>query len=249
MRRAGVIHHSRNHRRTPSIIVARKRLLAKKLPLATARCEVDRAQVKRDLQGTLPTTPGAVGERWWYLPRAPGRYTVVEGHFDGDGEEARWCRITPHGKKTYHRRPPNPTVDPVQAVLERISFSDPIAEARTLEYAVELIELGRPELALELCAKASEGRRVVAAWTRILALAALKDLAAEREAIALADAWLTPADSVLAANQVLPRAQLLRAMDAAAVVVEKSMALAAVRAKVAAAPEPDVFVAGGGDFF
>jgi hypothetical protein len=182
------------------------------------------------------------------LPRAPGRYTVVEGHVEGDGE-ARWCRITPVGRKAYARRPSAPKVDPVEAELARISFATPIAEARALEAAVRLIGLGRPELALEICAKASPARRALAAWTRVMALAAQRDAAARDEVSALATQWLAPADSAEHASQVVPRAQLLQAID----VVSKlgsDGALDALRGRVVSAPEPEVFVPeGDGDFF
>ena len=77
----------------------------------------------------------------------------------------------------------------------------------------------------------------------MLALASQQGDAAAREAAALAEEWLRPADSAEHPNQVLPRGHVLRTLDAAG-------ADACLRARVAAAPEPDVFVAdAGGDFF
>lgn len=175
------------------------------------------------------------------LPRKAGRYTVVEGFFDEDGE-ARWCRLVPEGRKTYAKRPPAPSEDPIERELARVSFAGPKEEARALEAALRIVDLGRPDIALDLCAKASPARRALASWTRILALAAQKSEAAPREAIALAEEWLRPADSVEHASQVLPRAHVLRALDAAG-------ADPALRDRVATAPEPDTFVPDGGDFF
>lgn len=177
------------------------------------------------------------------VPWKAGRYTVVEGHYDEEGGEARWCRITPHGRKEYAKRPAKAPRDPVQEILARISVAGPKEEARALEAALELIALGRADLALEISAKASAARRALATWTRVLALASQKDDSAAREATALAEEWLRPADSTEHPNQVLPRGHVLRALDAAG-------AGADLRARVAGAPEPDVFVADtGGDFF
>lgn len=216
------------------------------LELAEGLIIADGASSGVALPGTLPTKPGSLGEQY-YLPRARGRYTVVEGHVEGDGE-ARWCRLTPHGTKTYRRRPPERRLDPVQSALARISFENAIAEARSLEVALELVELGRADLAIEVCAKASVARRALASWTRVVALAAQQNRAAQEEAVVLAESWLTPATSADATNQALPRNQLLRAIDAA-IAIGDDARLAAVRAKVVASPEPDAFVPDTGDFF
>ncbi len=187
--------------------------------------------------------PASGSKPAFVVPWKPGRYTVVEGHYDEEGGEARWCRITPLGRKEYARRPAEAPRDPVQEILARVSLSGPKEEARALEAALELIALGRPDLALEICAKSSAARRALAAWTRVLALASQQGDAAAREAAALAEEWLRPADSAEHPNQVLPRGHVLRALDAA-------RADAGLRARVAAAPEPDVFVAdSGADFF
>lgn len=234
-----------------------KRIEAKKDPeylvgeieLTVGLVVADGASSGADAPEVLGAEAGPVGGGRWFLPRAPGRYTVVEGHFDGDGDgEARWCRITPHGSAAYVRRPAEVKKDPVEEVLARISFDTPVTEARALEAALTLVELGRPDLALDVCAKASEARRALASWTRIFALAAQKAPAAQEEAIALAASWLAPASDATAPNQVLPRPQFLRALGAAAAQGENA-ALAAIRAKVEAAPEPEVFVAETGDFF
>jgi len=99
--------------------------------------------------------------------------------------------------------------------MDDISFEDAKHEAWALEAALRLVvEHARPDLALEICAKASPARRALATWTRILALAAQKDANAAKEATALAEEWLRPADSLESASQVLPRAHVLRAIDA-----------------------------------
>lgn len=83
----------------------------------------------------------------------------------------------------------------MQQILDRVSFADVKGEARALEGALELVGLGRPELALEICAKASPARRALATWNRVLALAAQQSEGAASEASALAEEWLRPADS------------------------------------------------------
>lgn len=176
----------------------------------------------------------------------PGRYVVVEGDYN-DGE-ARWCRIIPESlvagrRKKYAKRPIEPSRDPLAHELSRISFESPKHEAWALEAALRIVDLGRPDLALEICAKASPARRALATWTRVIALAAQKTETASEEASALAEEWLRPADSAEHANQMLPRAHILRALDACG-------ANTALRARVVAAPEPEVFVSDmGGDFF
>lgn len=180
------------------------------------------------------------------VPRKAGTYVVVEGHYDDDGE-ARWCRIMAESvvaarRKKYAKRPTPAPVDPVEEELAGLSFDTPKEEAWALEAALRIVELGRPDIALEICAKASSARRALASWTRVLALAAQGDEAAAKEATALAEEWLRPADSAEHANQVLPRAHILRALDAAGA--------PELRARVVSAPEPDVFMSdAGGDFF
>ncbi len=177
------------------------------------------------------------------LPWKAGRYTVVEGHYDEEHGEARWCRIMLPGRREYAKRPAETPRDPVEEILERVSFVGPKEEARSLEAALELIALGRADLALEIAGKASAARRALATWTRVLALASQKNDAAVREATALAEEWLRPADRAEHPSQVLPRSHVLRALDVAG-------AGADLRVRVAGAPEPDVFVADtGGDFF
>lgn len=221
--------------------------LAGDLEVTSGLVVADSALSGAVLPDALPTTAGAVAKTGpWFLPRAAGRYTVVEGHFED--ELVTWCRLVPYGTATYLPRPKEDPVDPVQRVLDRISFADAVREARALEDALELVSLGRPDLALDVCAKASPARAALASWTRILALTAMKDRAAQSEARTLASKWLAPADSASSANQVLPRKQLERALEAAAA-LGPDPALDALRTKIAAAPEPEVFVAGGDDFF
>jgi hypothetical protein len=82
----------------------------------------------------------------------------------------------------------------------------------------------------------------------VRALAALRSKDAIVEATTLARAWLAPATSTSSVNQVLPRAHVLRSLDEVLSAMSDPK-LAAVREEVARAPEPDVFVPDGGDFF
>jgi hypothetical protein len=192
---------------------------------------------------------GPVATNRFRVPRRGGRYVLVEGRYEeDDGLEATWCRLVPRGKGNYRERPKPTPDDPVALILERLSFEDPKEEARSLEAALELVRLGRPEVALEICAKASPARRVLAAWTRIFALAAQRDEKARAEAMDLARSWLSPATSADATNQALPRASVLRAIEAA-LGVEEAAALREMHRRVSDAPEPEVFVPDGGDFF
>lgn len=184
----------------------------------------------------------SLGRDHFFVPLPAGRYVVLEGRDGEDDYSAWWCRILPASKKKYAKRPTPQPSDPVADIMARVSFKDAVAEARALEDALELVTLGRAELALSLCDRASSDRRWLAAFTRVIALAATKDARAAGEASAVAEAWLRPADSRQAANQMLTRAQVLRALDAAGADAE-------LRARVVAAPEPDVFIDGGVDFF
>jgi hypothetical protein len=50
--------------------------------------------------------PASGSKPAFIVPWKAGRYTVVEGHYDEVRGEARWCRITPQGRKEYAKRPP-----------------------------------------------------------------------------------------------------------------------------------------------
>jgi hypothetical protein len=192
--------------------------------------------------------PSPAGANRFFVPRPQGIYVLLEGqHEEQDGSESRWCRLLPKREETYQRRPEEPERDPVAEIVDRLSFADPKQEARALESAIELVQLGRPDLALDICAKASPDRHVLVAWTRVLALAAQGDPSAAREGIALAESWLSPAGSPLATNQTLSRADVLRALDA---VLDRDGRpdVQSARARVAAAPEPEVFIPEGDAF-
>jgi len=200
-----------------------------------------------ELDARLGKTARVLEPLLFFAPLAAGTYLVLEGR--SDDEDLQWYRIR-KGKARDHAPRPPPGVEAGSEVawrMARASFEDPRAEAAALETARELVELGRPDLALELCDKASPARRVFATWTRVFALAAL-----DREPLAvlrpLVEEWLAPATSAEAANQTLTKKDLLAAVAA----VEKTASAAAagdLRRRLEAAPAPDVFVAEGGDFF
>jgi hypothetical protein len=192
--------------------------------------------------------PAVLGRAAYFVPRPPGSYVLVEGsNQDDDGWEARWCRIVSKTDKVYERRPAIPIDDPVDAILKRVSFAGQKEEARALESALELIELGRADLALELSEKASPDRAALATWTRVMALAAQRDSRVSVEALALAQAWLRPATSATSPNQALPRGHVLRALDAV-LAIGADVKLTAIRTEVELAPEPDVYMDHGDAF-
>lgn len=177
-----------------------------------------------------------------------GRYVVSDGtHENDDGWETRWCRLAPPGRRKYAPRVERVAEDPVATIMARVSFATPEKEACALEDALELTQLGRPDLALELCAKASSSRRALASYTRIIALAGARDRQAAAEAVALAKAWLAPPTSADDVNQALTRARVLQAIDAA-LAVDQDATLSEHRARVVAAPEPEVFMPDGDTF-
>ena len=110
-----------------------------------------------------------------------------------------WCRLVPHGAATYPRRPTKQWTDPVEDVLARISFADPIREAR-FQALSGASSLGRAPTSRSTCAKASPARDALASWTRIMALTAMKDLAAQPEAHARRQVAHASADAVTSAN-------------------------------------------------
>ncbi len=199
---------------------------------------------------TLPVkakAPVSIGHLVFFVPLKAGRYVVLEGRSEDD--EVAWYRIL-RGKAADHARRPDAASQQASAekevagIMARVSFADERKEARALEEARRLIELGRADLALELCDRASPQRATLANLTRVFALRALGRADAAVLATSLAEAWLAPATAADSVNQVLPRRQLLEALDAVA-----ASDVAAVRARVAAAPEPDVFVSDDGDSF
>lgn len=205
----------------------------------------------RALDTETASAPRTLAPNQLFVARPKGHYVLLEGALDDDDDgDNRWFRLVQAmSGATYDRRPPAPSQDKVEYMLARMSFASPVEEARALEIALELIALGRPDLAIEASAKASDDRKALANWTRILALAAQRSPLAEAECRELTEWWLAPADSTRAANQMLLRAQIVRALDSV-LSISPSPALSALRARVVDAPEPTVFLASGdGDFF
>lgn len=201
-----------------------------------------------DLPAMAPSKAGKVAKVGFFAPLPPGRYVVLEGRND----VASWYRLVRGNAADYQRRPadaPKPAADPTQkkvdAILARTKFGTDKAEARALEAARELVALGRSDAALAICDRVGPSRQKLAQWTRIFALATAK-----QDAItplrALATEWLAPPTAADSANQVLTRKNMLEAIDA----VQTSGAdVAELRQEIASAPEPEIFVAGGDDFF
>ncbi len=195
-------------------------------------------------------TPTNAAPLVFFAPLKAGRYLVLEGR-SGD-EETSWYRLRRGEASGYERRPEGQTEETspaaeVAGIMGCVSFEDPIKEARALGDARELIRLRRPDLALGICNQASPARRVLASWVRVFALAALGQ-DATAELTHLAGEWLAPATTAEAANQLLPRQDLLGAIDAVDAAAQSKGLLAPLRARVADAPEPEVFVPFGDSF-
>lgn len=186
----------------------------------------------------------------FFAPLASGTYLVLEGC--SDDEDVRWYRLRKGKAASYERRPPSREESPeesraseVRDIMQRARFGDERQEARALEDALRLVELGRPDLALALCDQASPARRVLAGWTRLFALAALERPIVE-PLTKLVEEWLSPPASSESANQVLTQQNILDLLDAA---TRAQHDVGALRQRVASAPSPDVFVSGDADFF
>jgi|GEM_PF-3763163 len=188
---------------------------------------------------TTPAAPKSVGHLVFFVPLPAGRYLVLEGHDEDD--ERSWYRIVRGNATSYASRLHSPEHDERKQIMARVSFADPKKEVRALEDARRLVTIGRPDLALQLCERASPERAILAGHVRIFALVELEPEHAGTLAISLAGRWLAPAKSVNSANQVLGRNQIMEALE----VVPRTAAVRELLAQVKTAPEPEVFIADG----
>lgn len=193
-------------------------------------------------------------ESLFVVPLASGRYVVLEGH-DEACEESRWLRILPGDLAAYVTRPKAEPreIDPADLAREilheietpRVTGKQLVAATSTFDHIKRIVALDQRSMIAQRIMALSTSRPAYARWLDVLLRAATGADAVDRLS-ELATEWLAAPTSTHSANQHISRIELLSAFDALEAVGVQT--LAPLRAKVEAAPQPDVFVEEG-DFF